>query len=315
MIQHRFHFTLVLLSSLLVNCAKSTTLQTLDEGAFATPPTTMSIVIKGYVPQAGKTFQHLFVSNFSVKAANGKLELSTARDGMADSLKVSLLSSFGFSTLLPESVVTGFADLLLFNMGITSSQQSLMHCGGSQMLSSSNDAISYNDERQVGNSAQFLGLRDCQKIYMGLNPQKFDNAGNGIPDYMKLRCGLTPTNENEAYISTAGDGVANIDKCKRNIPLAESAGTQPNQLFAYRYSTQLNGDGTTDLTVNNIPILNSGENNFIAFYLTETGLSTDAPALYTAFAKIKSGYTNKTLEFRYWASDSTKFFNQEIVVP
>lgn len=275
----------------------------------------MTVVIKGYKPQAGAAHQHLFVSNFSTKVVKGRLLPSTARDGMPDELKKTLAPAFGFTTDSPESVVPGFADSLLFNMGITLPQQALVRCAGNQMLSSSNDSMIFNDNRVSGSPITFLGLRDCEKVYMGLNPNKFDNAGNGIPDYLKLRCGLNPTHENDAYVSTAGDGVANIDKCKRNIPIDENVNSQPNQLFGYRYSTQQNADGTTDFTISNIPILDSGADNFLAFYVTETGLSSKAPALYTAFAVLKAGYTGKTLKIDYWATDSTKFFNQEIQVP
>jgi len=132
---------------------------------------------------------------------------------------------------------------------------------------------------------------------------------------MKLRCGISLTDANEAYLSPAGDGVANIDKCKRNIPIAESANTQANQTYAYQYSTSLQSDGTTQFTISHIPILNGGSENFIAFYITETGLTGGAPGIFTAFAILKSGYSGKTLQVSYWATSNATFFNQEIEVP
>lgn len=313
MIRLRFALMVVVLVS--TACGKKDALQGLDEAQLASPPEYVTIKIKGYRPQPGAGFQHLFVSNFSVKVSRGRLLPSTARDGMDDATKVQLAPAYGFRIDSPESVVTGFSDALLFNIGVTLPQQSLVRCSGGQMLSSSNDALIYNDSRLSGSPTTFLGLRDCEKVYLGLNPSKFDNAGNGIPDYMKLRCGLNPTAENEAYVSSAGDGVANIDKCKRNIPIDESASTQPNQLFAYKYKTEYNVDGTSDFTISNIPVLNSGEQNFIAFYVTETGLSSKAPALFTAFAVLKAGYAGRTLEIDYWATSAATFSNQEILVP
>jgi hypothetical protein len=290
-------------------------LQPLAEGLFAAPPDTVTVVIKGYRPQTGNAFQNNFVSNYSVKVQNGQLYLSSSRDSLSDVVKQSLASQYGFSTSSAESVVTGFADLVLYDLGITTSQQSVMHCSSNLMLSSSNDALIYNDDRVSGSPAQFLGLRDCEKLYLGLNPSLFDTAGNGIPDYLKMHCGLNPSDKNEAYISTSGDGVANIDKCKSNIPLDENAMTQPNQLFAYHYSTQLNTDGSMDLTVSNIPILNGGAENFIALYITETSQSTSAPSLYTAYAVLKNGYAGKTLDIPYWAVSASTLVNQQIAVP
>lgn len=299
---------------LFIGCSQVEPLKPLDTNSLAIPPQTMSVIIKGYRPQAGKVFQNLFVSNFSVKVAQGALSLSTSRDGMSDTFKTSLTSDYGFNINSPESVVPGFADLLLFNIGVTTPAQSLMYCGSNQMLSSSNDVLIYNDSR-LGGTQEFLGLRDCEKVYMGLNPNLFNFAGDGIPDYLKLRCGLNPLNKNDAYLSTAGDGIANIDKCKRNIPIDENGYTEANQLFAYQYNIQANPDGTTDFVVNNIPILNGGDQNFLAFYVTETDLSNKPAAIYTAFSVIKNGYANKTLQFDYWAKDPSNSTNQEILAP
>lgn len=305
-----------LMALICAGCGQKTeSLQQLGLGEFAAPPDVVTIKILGYKPQVGKAYQNLFVSNFSVKAQKGTLTLSTARDGMPDALKQSLNAKYGFTIDSAESSAPGFADLMLFDAGLTLAQQSLLFCSSNQQISSSNDAVVYNDDRQAGNPVRFLGLRDCDKVYMGLNPQAFNFSGDGIPDYLKMRCGLNPLSKTDAFISTAGDGVLNIDKCKRNIPIDESAYTQPNQLFSYQYNTIVNQDGSRDFTISNIPVLNTGDENFIAFYLTEIDLSNNAPALYTAFAILKAGYAGKTLQINYWATDASKFFNQEIVVP
>src|SRR5262249_12340296 len=129
------------------------------------------------------------------------------------------------------------------------------------------------------------------------------------------QCGINPLSPGAAFVSTAGDGVANIDKCKAHIPTDENAFTQPNQAFSYKYKVQVNDDGSSDFTISNIPILNGGEGNFIAFYVTETDSQNGAPGVYTAFTVLKNGYANKTLEFPYWATSSSNFFNQEIIAP
>lgn len=307
--------TLVATTLIITGCGKPEALKPLDANSLAVPPQVMSVRIKGYRPQAGKTFQNLFVSNFSVKAAKGKLELSSSRDGMPDSLKQSLIPQYGFKIDNPESTTFGFADLLLFNSGITIPQQNLLYCSPNLSFSSSNDDFTYQDKRFVGSPQTFLGLRDCEKLYMGLDPKSFNSAGDGIPDYLKLRCGLNPLDKNDAYLSAAGDGVSNLDKCKKNIPIDESATSEANQLFAYQYLTEVQPDGSVTFTISNIPILNGGQDNFLAFYMTETDLGNKAPALYTAFAILKNGYANKTLQFDYWAKDPTTFFKQEVQVP
>lgn len=300
-----------------LGCSRTNQLQNLALGSAAPQPDTVTFVIKNYKPQSGNTIQNIFASNFSVKVANGQLYYSTARDGFSDVEKTSLASTYGFLLNVSETPTrtTNFADLFLYRLGIVTSQQSSMYCASSYLASSSNDMLTYTDTRIT--STQVLGLRDCEKIYLGLTPSSFDTAGNGIPDYMKLRCGINMLSKNAAYISTSGDGMSDLEKCRRHIPLDENAYTQPNQLYAYQYSTTLNTDGTTDLTIANIPLLNSGTDNFIAFYITEASGSSTTQSLYTAFTILTSSSKNKTVNVPYWAptSDSTKFLNQQIVVP
>ena len=299
-----------------VSCAPSTNLQSLTYGSLAAQPDTVTFVIKNYRPQTGNTLQTIFASNFSVKVANGQLYYSTARDGFSDVEKSGLASTYGFllNTSETSTRTQNFADLFLYRLGIVTGQQSSMYCSSSYLASSSNDMLTYTDSRT--STTQTLGLRDCEKIYIGLTPSKFDTAGNGIPDYMKLRCGLNMSSKNAAYISTSGDGMTDLEKCRRHIPIDENAYTQPNQLYAYQYSTTVNTDGSTDLTIANIPLLNSGTDNFIAFYVTETNGSSSVQTLYTAFAILTSSSKNKTVNVPYWAtSSSSTFFNQQITVP
>lgn len=297
----------------LVACSKSTPLTPLSLGSDASPPDTFTLVIKGYRPQAGAGRLHLFVSNFSARVTRGQLLNSRARDGLGDALKTQLIPAFGFNLDQPESVVTGFTDLLLFKLGITTAQQNRLFCSSSQLGSTANDAFTFSDQRLSGAPTTTLGLRDCEKQYLNLNPNKFDFVGNGIPDYLKLRCGLNPQNATDAFVSTAGDGVANIDKCKQNIPIDEMA--SDNQVFAYQYATTLNQDGSEDLSIANIPITNQGADNFVAMYVVEQDLTTQATALYTAFAILKTGYVGKTLNVSYWATGPAQFTNQQVIVP
>lgn len=289
-------------------------LQSLGQAQFAQPPQTMSIAIMNYAPQPGNAFKDLFVSNFSVKAAQGQLLLSTSRDGLPDTLKQQLNPVFGF---VPGpgaySVNPGFSDLLLDLLGVTATQESQLVCSTNLQQSSSNDAFIFPDIRVPGSPMAFIGLRDCEKDYLGLNPQKFDNNGNGIPDYLKIRCSLNPRDAHDYAIDGAADGVSNYDKCKEHIPIDESSTSQPNTLFAYHYKYDVFPNGTRNLYVSNIPILNGGQDNFIAFYLTEMNLSTKAVSLYTAFTILGGGSNGLNLKFNYWATSPANFFNQEVV--
>ena len=312
----RIFITTFIMAAVLSACQKNAdNLDTLDLSSNAAPPETMSIIIKNYKPQSGNNFQNIFVSNYSIKAAHGELAWSSARDGLSDVLKQATVSTYNFAITSSESAVTGFADLLLYNAGINVTSYPQLSCASDDMGSSTNDMIIYNDARYGGSPTQVLGFRDCEKSYLGLDPNKFDYNNSGIPDYLQVRCGMNPLNPSEAYASTAGDGVANIDKCKMNIPLDESANTEANQLFAYQYSQSLNTDGSMNFTINNIPILQEGANNFIAFYVTEINQNTSVTSLYTAYAIIKTGYTGKTLQFDYWATSAPNFFNAQVVVP
>lgn len=307
-------FSLILVLALCA-CVQKNELEKVTLSSTATTPEVMNVSIKNYRPQSGNVFQNIFVSNFSVKASRGQLQWSTSRDTLSDSLKQQTIYTYGFSSESPESVVTGFSDLFLYSSGINISQYNLLYCAANQMGSSSNDMIEYNDARYAGSPLTTLGLRNCQKSYMGLNPNKFDHNNNGIPDYFEMRCGMNPLNPIQAFTSTAGDGVANIDKCKMNIPIDESVDTESNKLFAYKYQQNINPDGSVDFSVTNIPILRQGEENMLVFYITETNITTNETSLYTAYAIVKKGYPNKTLQFDYWATSAASFFNQEIIVP
>jgi len=254
------------------------------------------------------------VSNYSVTAHHGALEWSSANDGLSDDLKLATYNVYGFTSDNSESVVPGFADFVLYQAGINLTNYPQLACSASKMGSTSNDMIIYNDARYNG-ATRVLGLRDCEKSYLGLNPNNFDYNNNGIPDYLELRCGMNPLNPSEAFTSTSGDGVTNIDKCKMHLPLDEDAASQPGQLLGYQYSQTTNADGSMNFTIGNIPIMNHGKDNFIAFYVTEINQATGAASLYTAYAVLKDGYNGRTLQFNYWATSASNYYNQPVLVP
>jgi hypothetical protein len=304
-----------LIATLGMGCTqKQNTLSALIQMQVAPPPQTVTVQMNGYTPVTGRKFGNLFVSNFSVKASQSQLYYMTARDGLPDVVKQAHVTDYGFGITGPNTANPNFSDLVLYLAGITTSSQGLLYCPANLATSSSNDAIIYTDSRTNPPSTQFLGLRDCEKLYLGLNPTSFDFDGDGIPDYLELRCGLNPKNANDAPLNITGDGVANIDKCKQGLPVDENANSQANTLFSYNYNMVVQNDGSRTFTVSNIPVLNGGQDNLIAFYLTEVNATTQQSYLYTAFAILKAGSAGQILKFNFWGSTTTpsQNYNQEI---
>jgi hypothetical protein len=284
---------------------------------------TMSVEITGYKPKAGYEFKNIFVSNFYVRNEKGKLLPSTSWDGMTDEFKNSLSTSYGFKDQGPQSRAfpeKGYSDLVLFLSGIVRAQQRFAFCPINQVNSFSRDAFEFVDNIYNTNSGRsvFLGLRDCEKQYLGLDFKDFDFDQDGIPDYLELRCGLNPKNPNDAANSPAGDGVSNIDKCKMNIPIDESAQVGTNFKFAYKYDVELlqDGSGTRNFRVKNIAILNGGRGNFLAYYIVESSTSTGKSRITTAYTRLKDGMANANFSFPYWVTPLlSSETNREIPVP
>ena len=311
----RYLFGTLCAALILQGCpSKNNTLVPLNNSVQAAPPTLVSVKITNYKPQPGNTYQNIFVSNFSVTLSNGVLQYSTARDGMSDVAKLAAAQNFGFTVGNPESVVPGFQDLILYQTGITTAQQVSLQCQPSQVSVTAQDAFIYNDSRLSGASVT-LGMRDCDKTYLNLNAKTFDFNGNGIPDYLELRCGMNPSNKIQSSLSTTSDSMSNLEKCRRGIPLAESSTTDANQLYAYVYNNSTNTDNSLNFSVTNIPVLNNAQDNFIAIYIVEVNNSTKALTLSSAFAILTSGYAGKTLVVPYWGTSPTTLTNQQIPVP
>jgi hypothetical protein len=251
-----------------------------------------------------------------VKAAHARLAYSSSRDGISDIQKVAEGPMFGFALGLADSNSDGYSDLVMYQSGVTAPNQATLFCGSSQRNSGSNDALTYMDVRLPLPSTQFIGLRDCEKSFLQLNPASFDFDKDGIPDYLEFRAGLNPKNGFDADLSIAGDSMTNIEKVKRNIPIDERADSQPNRLFGYVYKTDFDMLGNRIFTVSNIPILNSGVDNFIAFYLIETDLDTKQDFLFSAYTILHKNYANTTLSFDFWPTlPGGATTNQEMIAP
>jgi hypothetical protein len=293
-----------------LSCTIQPQLSRLEKSRVAPPPEIVNLEISNYQPATGRSFRELFAHNFSVKVNEGDLEYSAARDGLSDAEKLELGAAYGFSVGYVDSDGNLFSDLVMYLAGVQRAQQTALFCATNLRASTTTDGFFYTDTR-IGGPA-FLGLRDCEKAYLALDPKKFDNDSDGIPDYLELRCGLNPKNPNDVYLIPTGDGVTNLEKCKRQIPLNEDARSQPNQVFAHRYRTEVDAAGRHKFFVENIPVLQSGRDNFLALFLTEYDAGTGATELYSAFLRITPGASGRTLKFDFWGTSSAVARETEI---
>ncbi|MBS1960072.1 MAG: hypothetical protein JST80_11400 [Bdellovibrionales bacterium] len=306
------------ISALLTGCLAQTqkTLVDLEKGEKPIAPPVITLKMSKYTPTTGRTFKDIFVVNFSSKCTRGKCEESYSRDGMTDTLKANTAAQYGFANTGPYTVNNNFSDLMLYLSGIVYSQQNLLYCALSQTESTSNDIIKYMDDRNATPVVQYLGLRDCERSYLGLNPNLFDFDKDGIPDYLELRCGLNPKNPNDAALSLTGESISSLEKCKRHIAIDEAANSPANQLFAYQYKLEIEKDGTRTFTVSNIPVLENNKQNLIAIYMVEIDPNTSKTYLSTAWSLITPTPTRERVyRFNYWVMSSATTFNQEISFP
>jgi hypothetical protein len=314
--------TSLLLLALLSGCVfqkdMKRTLVDLEKGDMAEKPVLITIKMSKYRPEPGHQFKDIYVSNFSVNVRRGKQEESSSRDGMSDDLKAKASADYGLAAGSPHSANPLFSDLMLFLSGIKFPQQSFLYCPNALVNSQSDDMIRYMDDRMNPPQLTALGLRDCEKSYLGLKPDLFDYDRDSIPDYLELRCGLNPRNPNDAGLSPTGDGVTHLEKCKRHIPLDESADSEANKMYAYQYDLKNQTDGTKIIKISNIPVLKNNGQNLIAFYIIEGDQATSRTYLYTAYSLItpKPDYTGE-YEFDYWvkANDPNSHFNQQVTFP
>lgn len=292
-------------------CSPDEKLQELERMSVVDNYDKISVEIENYRPRSGMKLQHFFVSNFSLFLRGNSIYESAARDGLGDSEKSALFPTHGITSLDPESRFFGVSDLFLVRT--FSVPPAIFPCSAGMDQNSSFDGLTYNDDRYTGSPQKFLGLRDCVKTNMNLDRYRFDNDSDGIPDYFELRCGTNPLDPYDADSSASSD-IANIEKCKRNIPVSESSRSITNSAYAYIYDIQAPVMGTQRIKISNISVSDGGLQNFIAFYVVEKSLTTNEMSLTTAFMIPKSpDYSGQNILLDYWGGGP--LFNQEIVLP
>lgn len=271
----------------------------------APPPDTITVEVKNYCPAQGRSFRNLFVSNFSTRVYQGELLLDTDRDGVPDRTEEKFASTLGLSKNAYDTNNNGYSDLTRYLAGLDLLQQSFLRCD--DVGDDDGDGIFYDDP-QTGQTGRFVGLNNCEEKRLSkTNSADFDSDKDGIPDYLELRCNLNPKDPVDAQIITSNDGISNLEKCKRNIPIDESYDNPAIPLHEYRYSQQFNSNSNCfDFKITNIPVLNKGDGNFIALYLTEQSGSLQN-YLYTAFHVLQGNVVGSTVMIQFGPHPAGRF--------
>lgn len=242
-------------------------LEKLENIVITPPPETVSVRIRDFCPLPGESFRELYASNFSVKVVNANVQRDSDRDGVPDFLEVSHNAGLNISPDVTDSNGDGYSDLLMYLSGIDRYQQDRLRCRDDERGDSDGDGVLYIS----GGAPQFVGLSDCEERRLTLtDADNFDSDGDDVPDYLELRCGLNPRDAGDAQLDTDSDGVSNIEECKRNTPINESNNEQSVGQLEYKYTAELDsrlGQGCMQLRIQNIPVLDGGTDNLLAFYL------------------------------------------------
>lgn len=294
-------FIEVLIVTAVAGCGRlgfqqTSNLTDLVQSAFVETPETVTVQVKNYCPTSGRSFKDVFVSNFSVEVIQGQNRFDSDADGLPDFIETENGQKFNISPYSTDSNNDGFGDLFMYLSGIDASQQSHLRC-----LDASNGDGSGVVLARPGQPDQFIGLTNCEKELMHIDPADFDTDGDGIPDILELRCGLNPADSNDALLDPDGDGLTNYEECKRHTPSSESnkAGGLSKLEYVYKQTVRVaNGQQCIDFEISNISVLNHGKDNLIALYLTEVD-GYQKEHLSTTFMLLPNDSAGSTIAIEY----------------
>jgi hypothetical protein len=212
----------------------------------------ISVKVKEYCPTAGAQYKDFYGIQMTYEWDHAQLQQDFDKDGIPNLLEMK--SELELSYKDRDSAKTGLGDLVIFLSGIApDSQKNIRSCSSGTQATSTD------------------GLSDCQKLFLGLDPKKWDNDGDSIPDYLEVRYGLNPTDPYDGTLDSDGDGRDNFTEIKLNLPLNETNTTDIED-FAFKYTNDtqtISGQECTDFTVSNITIVEVSSGNLLRLYLVE----------------------------------------------
>lgn len=280
------------------------TLVPLDDSEYAKKPKTISIEISNYCPSnPTRSYQDLFVSNLTTSVMNADLALDTDSDGVPDAQEQKSNARLAIEPQLADSNGDGYSDLTILLAGIGRFEQGLLRCNDH----SSNDglAILYkNPAAAVGALPALLGLANCEKEFLHLEPANPDTDHDGVPDYLELRAGLNPLDASDALADTDNDGLSNLAEVKRHTPVTVANAEHNLGVFEYQYNIEVDNNVTPACTrfgIKNIPIINEGKGNVIGLYLLETDNNTGS-IVHTAFIATPDQAADKVFKLDFVGS-------------
>ncbi|NQZ00465.1 MAG: hypothetical protein HRT45_07330 [Bdellovibrionales bacterium] len=223
-----------------------------------TPPKSVNVAVKGYCPNPGSSFKEAFASNHSAVLVQDSFRPDWDRDGLADETErdEQLKQDYEISLSTPDSNGDYYSDLINIRLGYDRDNQfRLAPCDSG-----------FND-------FDLDGLTDCEEEVLQTDALYPDSDDDGIPDGVEVRSLLNPSDVADAQLDPDQDGKTNLVEVKENTPVKESANKYTSKLsLSYDLVTYPQGNDTDcyDVIVNNIPVMNVTNGNYVRIYLTET---------------------------------------------
>jgi hypothetical protein len=240
---------------LLQACADPKVNLTLNTAAIVTP--TIGVKVVGFCPAAGYSYTETFVHNNSSEMQNIEWLSDYDSDGLPDvtEMQNSISSLFNISPYLADTNGDGYRDLIMYFLGIPAASQPGLQPCADPTTDTDND-----------------GLTDCEENLLHTDPLNPDTDGDGIPDGLEVRFGMNPLDANDAYLDPDGDGFSNAAEVKMNTPI-NFTNTAATNALALQYTLDQTETGSApcyDITVTNIPLMQTVQNNIITIQVTQT---------------------------------------------
>lgn len=226
------------------------------------PPKSVSVKVVDYCPNSNTSFKEVFVLNHSASLTNGQFLPDFDRDGLSDQYELENDTKAKFDIHVGSSDTNSdyYSDLINVRMGFDVDNQFRL----STCLTSFND---YDLD----------GLTDCEEAAITSDPLDPDTDNDGIPDGVELRATLNPIDPADASLDADQDGLSNLEEVKMNSPLKQTNSANTTK-FSLGYSldeyTKPGNQTCYDITVDNIPIMEVSNGNYIRIYLFEVELQS-----------------------------------------